>query len=115
MPINKLAINIKKKLLETKIFLKKLLSIFLYRIIKKRKTNENTIRKAIINSASTSSNSLYIIGDSPQIIQEKTTDKNGYKFEITEIYFRREETFSQSTNLSIKFDKYAGLLFLKSM
>ena len=58
MPINKLAINIKKKLLETKIFLKKLRSIFLYRRIKKRKTNENTIRKAIINSASTSSNSL---------------------------------------------------------
>ena len=58
MPINKLAINIKKKLLETKIFLKKQISIFLYIRIKKRKTNENTIRKAIINSALTSSNSL---------------------------------------------------------
>ena len=58
MPINKLAINIKKKLLETEIFLKKLLSIFLYRRIKKRKTNENTIRKAIINSALTLSSSL---------------------------------------------------------
>ena len=58
MPINKLVINIKKKLLETKIFLKKLISILLYRRIKKRKTNENTIRKAIINSALTSFNSL---------------------------------------------------------
>ena len=76
MPINKLAISIKKKLLETVIFLKKQLRIFLYRRIKKRKTNENTIRKAIINSASTSFNSLYRIGDSPQIIQEKTIDKN---------------------------------------
>ena len=93
MPINKLAINIKKKLLETKIFLKKLRSIFLYRRIKKRKTNENTIRKAIINSASTSSNSLYIIGDSPQIIQEKTTDKNGYKFEITKLFQSRGNVF----------------------
>ena len=93
MPINKLAINIKKKLLETKILLKKLQSIFLYRRIKKRKNNENTIRKAIINSASTSSNSLYRIGDSPQIIQEKTTDKNGYKFEITELFQSRGNVF----------------------
>ena len=93
MPINKLAINIKKKLLETKIFLKKLISIFLYRRIKKRKTNENTIRKAIINSASTSSSSLYRIGDSPQITQEKTTDKNGYKFEITELFQSRGNVF----------------------
>ena len=58
MPINKLAINIKKKLLETEIFLKEKLRFFLYRRIKKRKTNENTIRKAITNSVSTSSNSL---------------------------------------------------------
>ena len=93
MPINKLAINIKKKLLETKIFLKKLISIFLYRRIRKRKTNENTIRKAIINSASTPSNSLYRIGDSPQIIQEKTADKNGYKFEITELFQSRGYVF----------------------
>ena len=93
MPINKLAINIKMKFLETKIFLKKLPSIFLYRRIKKRKTNENTIRKAIINSASTSSNSLYRIGDSPQIIQEKTTDKNGYKYEITELFQSRSNVF----------------------
>ena len=93
MPINKLAINIKKKLLETKIFLKKLLSIFLYRRKKRRKTNENTIRKAIINSASTSSNSLYRTGDSPQIIQEKITDKNGYKFEITELFQSRGNVF----------------------
>ena len=93
MPINKLAINIKKKLLETKIFLKKLLSIFLYRRKKRRKTNENTIRKAIINSASTSFNSLYRIGDSPQIIQEKTTDKNGYKFEIMELFQSRGNVF----------------------
>ena len=93
MPINKLAINIKMKFLETKIFLKKLPIIFLYRRIKKRKTNENTIRKAIINSASTSSNSLYRIGDSPQIIQEKTTDKNGYKFEITELFQSRGNVF----------------------
>ena len=93
MPINKLAINIKKKLFETKIFLKKLPIIFLYRRIKKRKTNENTIRKAIINSASTPSNSLYRIGDSPQIIQEKTTDKNGYKFEITELFQSRGNVF----------------------
>ena len=93
MPINKLVINIKKKLLETKIFLKKLIIIFLYRRIKKRKTNENTIRKAIINSASTSSNSLYRIGDNPQIIQEKTTDKNGYKFEITDLFQSRGNVF----------------------
>ena len=93
MPINKLAINIKKKLLETKIFLKKLLIIFLYRRIKKRKTKENTIRKAIINSASTSPNSLYRIGDSPQIIQEKTADKNGYKFEIMELFQSRGNVF----------------------
>ncbi len=93
MPINKLAINIKKKLLETKIFLKKLLTIFLYRRIKKRKTNENTIRKAITNSASTSSNSLYRIGDRPQIIQEKTTNKIGYKFEITELFQSRCNVF----------------------
>ena len=58
MPINKLAINIKKKLLETEIVIKKLESIFLYRRIKKRKNNENTIRKAIISSALTSSSSL---------------------------------------------------------
>ncbi len=93
MPINKLVINIKKKLLETKIFLKKLISIFLYRRIKKRKTNENTIRKAIINSASTSSNSLYRIGDNPQIIQEKTTEKKGNKFEITELFQSRGNVF----------------------
>ena len=81
------------KLLETKIFLKKLPIIFLYRRIKKRKTNENTILKAMINSASTSSSSLYRIGDSPQIIQEKTADKNGYKFEITELFQSRGNIF----------------------
>ena len=93
MPINKLAVNIKKKLLETEICLKKLLSIFLYIRIKKRKNNEKTIRKAIINSALTSSSSLYKIGDSPQIIQEKTTDKNGYKFEIIELFQSRGNVF----------------------
>ena len=93
MPINKLAINIKNILLETEIFLKKKPKHFLYTRIKKRKTNENTIRKAITNSASTSSNSLYRIGDSPQIIQEKTTDKNGYKFEITELFQSRGNVF----------------------
>ena len=93
MPINKLAINIKKKLLETETALKKLLSLFLYRRIKKRKTKENNIRKAIISSALISSSSLKIIGDIPQIIEEKTADKNGYRFEITELFQSRGNIF----------------------